>query len=109
MTALEKLTVLANQLAQEEPNPVVLPIPPTGRRYDGPWGYVCNDNGQGCGKAFPDRVSKNRHQQWCKYVTPRESERCMSTTRLMGGYEVFPILFTISLVYYILKNCVLRW
>jgi|RhiMetdeSRZDD1v2_1073273.scaffolds.fasta_scaffold212976_2 hypothetical protein len=66
MTTLEKFTVLANQLAQEEPNPVVLPIPPPGRRYDGPWGYVCNDHGPGCGKAFPDRVSKHRHPPWCQ-------------------------------------------
>jgi hypothetical protein len=79
MTDLEKFADLATKLHQEEPNPIVLPITQTGQQTDRPWHarntfswehgeYVCMDNGKGCGRGFRDRVSKNRHRQWCQKV-----------------------------------------
>ena len=78
MTQIERLSQIANQLHQEDPNPIVLPITRTGQQFDLPWharntlhlegGYVCRDNGVGCGKPFPTKDAKDRHRLWCKQV-----------------------------------------
>lgn len=65
MTQLEKLTVIANQLFQDEPQTLAAPIPWHAQRYTGGF-YVCSP---GCGKLFTDVASKNRHQaQYCREV-----------------------------------------
>jgi hypothetical protein len=84
MNDLARFSQLATLLEQEDPNPIVMPITRTGRIYEGGF-YVCGDNGGGCGKRFTDLASKDRHQQWCRNVSPRESHRHPSMSRLMGG------------------------
>jgi hypothetical protein len=79
MNQFEKFAIISDQISQDDPNPIVMPITRTGSQFDvpwyarnayhwnlGQWGYVCNDNGRGCGKAFPDKASKTRHRQWCQ-------------------------------------------
>jgi hypothetical protein len=85
MSDLDRFYVLATQLDQEEPNPIVLPITRTGRMYDHPHEsgyYVCYP---GCGKPFLDIASKRAHQAWCRQQSYRESERPVSMQRLLGG------------------------
>ena len=80
MTEMDRFAQLANQLQVEEPEFVDAPIPFHARSYTGGF-YVC---APGCGKLFRDVASKNRHQaQYCR--SARESERCVSSSRLMGS------------------------
>jgi hypothetical protein len=80
MSPMERYDHLANQLHDEEPDVPATPIPWHARSYSGGF-YVC---APGCGKLFRDVASKNRHQtQYCR--SARESERCVSTSRLMGS------------------------
>jgi hypothetical protein len=80
MSPMERFTHLANQLQAEEPEVPAEAIPYHARSYTGGF-YVC---APGCGKLFRDVASKNRHQaQYCR--SARESERCVSSSRLMGS------------------------
>lgn len=79
MESLAHFSDLANRLHQEEP-PEIHPIPFYARSHTGGY-YVC---APGCGKLFTDIASKNRHQaQYCHSY--RESDRSMSSQRLMGA------------------------
>jgi hypothetical protein len=79
MDQFQKLAMIANQISQDEPEPLMAPMPWHARAY-GDRGYLC----RGCGKLFGDVSSKNRHEaQYCRSY--RESERCMSSQRLMGA------------------------
>jgi hypothetical protein len=61
MDEMQRYSVLARLLEQEDPPTVVLPITQTGRRYDSGY-YLCSP---GCGKRFKDIASKRQHQHWC--------------------------------------------
>ena len=79
MDDLTKYSVLATQLSQDEPEVPIMPIPSYARAYTG--GYYCC---RSCGKLFVDVASIRRHQaQYCDSY--RESDRVLSTSRLMGS------------------------
>jgi hypothetical protein len=60
---LDRFTVLANQLTQEEPEAPDVPIPFHARNTGGY--YVCRH----CGKPFVDVASIRRHQaQYCRRI-----------------------------------------
>jgi hypothetical protein len=71
MTEMERFSQIATQLHAEESDLIPAPLPFHARNtyHFEQGGYVCRDNGTGCGKAFPTREAKNRHRQWCKQVT----------------------------------------
>ena len=67
MDTLQRFSVLADQLTQEEVNPIGLPITRTSRRDD--HGYdLCAGSDGGCGKPCTDLASQNRHRQGCQKV-----------------------------------------
>jgi len=71
MSELQRLSQIATQLHQEEAEVTPPAVPFHARngyhliRSHEEWGYVCNDNGIGCGKPFPSREAKNEHRKWC--------------------------------------------
>jgi len=80
MTALERFSQLANQLQAEEPEFPTAPLPWHSQGYTQDRGYVCT----ACERVFSDVPSIRLHQaQYCRSY--RESERSISTQRMMGG------------------------
>jgi hypothetical protein len=81
MSELARYHTIANQLAIEEPAYVFFPVCRWDRANE-PGYYTCYP---GCGKPFLDLASKRAHQEWCRQVSTRESERNPSMSRLLGG------------------------
>jgi len=69
MNELQHLEMFATKLHEEEPSTILfVPLLTRNMSHFHEGGYVCRDNGIGCGKAFPTREAKNRHRQWCQRV-----------------------------------------
>jgi hypothetical protein len=68
METFDRFAILANQLEQEDVEVAEAPIPWYARNtlQFTQGGYVCRDNGVGCGRAFPTREAKNKHRMWCR-------------------------------------------
>jgi hypothetical protein len=79
MSELTRYHIIANQLAIEEPAHVFFPVCRWGRLHE-PGYSLCS-----CGKGFVDITSKKAHQAWCRQSSTRESERPLSSSRLLGG------------------------
>ena len=67
MDTLQRCSVRADQLNQEDVNPMGLPITRTGRRDDHGYGLCAGSHG-GCGKPCKDLASQHRHRPGCQKV-----------------------------------------
>jgi hypothetical protein len=87
MSDLARFHQIATRLHQEEADLAFEAIPYHARNgyHSQTGGYVCRDNGIGCGRDFPTREAKYQHQLVCKYTTARSSDRLCDTSRMMGG------------------------